>query len=468
MLNWLFNVFNGRKRARLGHIPGPTPRFPFGTAPEFLGPWPWELCAEYGQRYGGITLVWIFNKPAIVLNDPELIGEVLDTRAEDFYKDSPVRALAPVITPGSLFITNFGRGWAQARQENPFSTVAYEEWLTRQVEPLWAVVSETVKAWIDRSADGPLDMYWEMQRLMFDAFSRAFWGRTFPRDRFNWFQTLARTGNRRMAIPKPILPPLSPFFYPARRNWYSSFQKLVAETRRNPDPTAPDLLNCCLSRGTPLTDAALAEALATNFFGGVFSCSSTVNTALYLLAKHPAEGAKLAHVVRNGLPANFDRAALDSCRPLEFVIREAMRYYPAVPIYFRNSAPDRAVALGSHSLPPDTLIFISNWYLHKLAPHWHEPEKFDPARWDNGGAEANPYGSGHFFPFGRGPRACIGAAFGQFVHRLVLATIYRASEPEVDTARTYKQSFFFGVMMPKGVAARFRPRAGLRPSRVDS
>ncbi|HVK14571.1 MAG TPA: cytochrome P450 [Gemmataceae bacterium] len=454
MLTRLFDAINGRTRARLKDLPGPTPRFPLGTAGAFLGQRPWEVCAEYGRRYGGVTLIWLLNKPAVVLNDPALIGEVLDTRAGDFYKAAPVAALKPVITPGSLFITDFGRGWEEARRENPFSTVPYEDWLTRQVDPLRAVVSDAVRTWAARPA---IDLYWDTQRLIFDVFAKAFWGRTFPADRFDWFRTLARTGSRRMARPNPVLPPLSPFFYSARRKWYQTFEAIVAGVRKHPDATAPDLLNVALARGTPLSDAALAEALATNFFGGVFSSSSTMNTALYLLDRHPEERAKVVRAVRDELPDGFDRPALDACRPLEFAIREAMRYYPAVPIYFRNSAPDREVKLGPHTLPPDTQVFISNWYLHKFAPHWKEPERYDPGRWDNGGAEANPYGSGHFFPFGRGPRACIGAAFGQLVHRLVLATLYREAEPEVEPG-PYPASFFFGVMMPKGLTARVRPR----------
>jgi cytochrome P450 len=456
MLSRLFGVFNGRTQARLRAIPGPTPLFPFGTALAFLGRRPWEVCADYARRYGGTTLVWMFNKPALILNDPDLIGQVLDTHASDFYKDPPVRALAPVITPGSLFISNFGRGWEEGRRDNPFSTVPQADWLTHQVEPLRDVVSAILRAWCTQVADQPIDLYWGMQRLMFDAFAQAFWGRTFPADRFYRFRTLARTGNRRMALPKHILPPLDPAFYGARRAWYGEFEKLVSDARKNPDPKAPDLLNCVLTRGTPLSDAALSEALATNFFGGVFSCSSTVNTTLYLLAQHPAERARVVRAVREDLPANFTRTELEACRPLEFAIREAMRYYPAVPIYFRSSARDREVTLGPHTLPRNTPIFISNWYLHKYSPHWRDPEQFDPARWDNGGAEANPYGSGYFFPFGRGPRACIGAGFGQFIHRLVLAVLYRESEPDVDTQRPYRQSFFFGVMMPKGMRARFR------------
>jgi cytochrome P450 len=456
MLARLFDAINGRARARFAGVPGPPPGFPLGTAGDFLRPWPWERCAHYARRYGGLTLIWLFNRPALVLNDPDPIGEVLDTRAADFYKDAPVRALKPVITPGSLFVTNFGRGWEEARRANPLGPSGYGDWLDRQVQPLRAAVAARVREWVGRPPARPVDLYWEMQRLTFDAFAQAFWGRTFPPDRFDWFRTLAATGTRRMAAPMPLLPPLSPFFYPARRNWYRSFGALVAEARRRPNPDAPDLLNVTLCRGTPLADAALAEALATNFFGGVFSCSSTVNTALYLLAAHPPEGAKVAGAVR-ALPAAYDRAALDACRPLEFAAREAMRYYPAVPIYFRNSAPDREVPLGPLTLPRNTPLFISNWYLHKYAPHWRAPEAFDPGRWDGGGAEANPYGSGHFFPFGRGPRACVGAAFGQLVHRLVLATVYRESEPAVDAARPYRQSFFFGVMMPKGLAATFRP-----------
>lgn len=456
MLGGLFNALNGRTRARFAGVPGPAPGFPLGNVGDFLGPWPWEVCADYARRFGELTLVWLFNRPALVLNDPGLIGQVLDTRAGDFYKDMPVAALKPVITPGSLFISNFGRGWEAGRHDNPFSTTDYDRWLARQVEPLRAVVAARVKEWAARAE--PVDLYWDVQRLMFDVFSVAFWGRTFPADRFDWFRTLANTGTRRMARPKPILPPLSPFFYPARARWYSSFGKLAAAARKSPNPGAPDLLNVALTGGTRLGDEALTEALATNYFGGVFSCSSTVNTALYLLAKHPAEGAKVAAAVRE-LPADYDRAALDACRPLEFAVREAMRYYPAVPIYFRNSARDREVPLGPLTLPRNTLLMISNWYLHKFAPHWREPERFDPSRWDGGVLEANPYGSGHFFPFGRGPRACIGAAFGQLVHRLVLATIFRESDPAVDTEKPYRQSFYFGVMMPKGLTARFAARA---------
>ena len=148
----LFRWLNATAIQRLAGFPGPAPSFPGGNLWRFLGRRPWEVCADLGQEFGGVCLVWFFNRPAVVLSDPDLIQEVLETRPWDFYKNQPVAALRPVITPGSLFITNAGRGWDEARRENPFSTTSYEEWLTRQIVPLRAMLSARVKEWVAKSA----------------------------------------------------------------------------------------------------------------------------------------------------------------------------------------------------------------------------------------------------------------------------------------------------------------------------
>ena len=111
-------------------------------------------------------------------------------------------------------------------------------------------------------------------------------------------------------------------------------------------------------------------------------------------------------------------------------------------------------------MPPNTLLFISNWFLHHDPSHWNEPERFDPSRWENGGAERDPYGSGWFFPFGRGPRTCVGQPFALFAMKLTLAEILTDSRLDLDLSLPYQQDFFFGVMTPKGIEGRFRPVGG--------
>lgn len=460
----LFEFIHGRRMRAFEGIPGPEPSFPLGNASAFLDKrWqPWQVCSEFAHEFGGIALVWLGGKPALILNDPALIGEVLESKWTDFYKDSPCRALSPVITRRSLFITNYGEGWNKARNENPFSTLNLQQFLSQQIDPLQTVIRKDIQQFITRSEAEEIDLFLDMQRMSFNAFSQAFWGQTFDDKVFRRFQILARTGDRRMKCKVPPLlriPPLQPRFYRARSNWYAMFEGLVSKARKNPDADAPDMLNRALCNGPDLPNAVLAETLATNFFGGVFSGSSTINSTLFLLAKHPEECSRLVAALKEDLAGDTPLAleSLLSCQQLDFVLREAMRFYPAVPLYLRNSMKDREVKLGNYTLPPNTMLFISNYYLHKFSHHWIQAEKFDPSRWDNGVAEENPFGSGYFFPYGRGPRACIGQDFGIFYTKLALATLLLNAKVDLtDPPQKINQHFFFGVMMPGGLKARFR------------
>lgn len=457
MLAALFRILHKEKMDRLAGIPGPTPRFPFGTSLDFASKqWPWEVCAKYADEYGPMTLIWLGGRPAVVLNSPELIGEVLADQWLRFYKKDPVAALRPVITPKSLFISNPPQ-WVHARESNPLSRIDVGRWLQETLATFRSVIADRVSQLAADSRTGWIDLYWDMQRLAFHGFAQAFWGEPLDEQHFQWFQTLARTGSRRIDSLLPLTPPFNPWFLSARKHWYRDFTDRVAQRRAAPDPLKPDLLNQILALGTELSDGELAEALATNFFGGVFSCSSTINTSLYLAANHEGARKTLVDAVR-ALPTNCDWLTLNACRELDAFLRESMRYLPAVPLYFRNVDQSQPVELGGHKLPPDTQLFISNWWLHRQASHWGDPHEFRPARWLDGGAAENAFGPGYFFPFGRGPRACIGMPFALYFMKVALAQILATTEVLLDATRPYRPSFFFGVMMPKGLYAKFTER----------
>lgn len=449
----LFQAYYRKRAASWEGLPGPDPVFPFGNALDFRHNWPWQVCARYAQEYGPITLIWLGTKPALVLNDPKAIYQVLVNRWLEFYKDAPVKALQPVITPKSLFITNPPQ-WRPARQNHPLTMPNFGQWLERILVPVRdCLLKRLAKV---STHPNPANLYWEMQRLAFHAFAVAFWGRELAEKQFKWFQTLARTGSRRINWPLPLLPAVDPLFLWARRSWYRFFEAEVAHARQHPNPQAFDLLNVTLTRGTELSNAELAEALATNFFGGVFSCSSTINSSLYLLQQHPAEKEKLLEALA---VLSLDHwPTIEQCPQLDAFVRESMRVLPAVPLYFRNSDENEDVILEGHTLPPDTLLLISNWWLHRHSPHWGDPETFRPDRWDRETIEVNPIGSDYFFPFGRGPRMCIGMPFALFYIKLTLAVLLQHFDCALEPHSEYKQSFFFGVMMPRGLHARFRSK----------
>src|SRR5689334_22348261 len=106
VLEGFFRVAFRQKVRAFAGIPGPPPQFPLGNLLDFVGRRPWDVLADYGKRYGGMSVAWAFGTPLVVLNDPDLIGDVLDRNHADYYKDVPRDALAPVITPQCLFISN--------------------------------------------------------------------------------------------------------------------------------------------------------------------------------------------------------------------------------------------------------------------------------------------------------------------------------------------------------------------------
>jgi cytochrome P450 len=110
---------------------------------------------------------------------------------------------------------------------------------------------------------------------------------------------------------------------------------------------------------------------------------------------------------------------------LERVINETWRLYPPVWRQFREALYD--FELDGYHIPAQTIIVLSQWILHNLPDVWSDPEKFRPERWDQTNGQKVPHGA--YFPFGLGPRICIGMSFVQLETKLILATILRRYTP---------------------------------------
>jgi cytochrome P450 len=125
-----------------------------------------------------------------------------------------------------------------------------------------------------------------------------------------------------------------------------------------------------------------------------------------------------------------------------------------VPLFLRAVNPSHATELAGHSIPANTPIYISNWYLQRLGDRWLEPEVFNPSRWDEETCRQNDWGSDYFFPFGRGNRACLGQSFALFFMKLTLVIVLSKYEV-IFGDRPHDQEFFFGVAVPRQLRAKF-------------
>jgi cytochrome P450 len=384
---------------------------------------------------------------------------VLCSRTQDFYKDEPCPALIPVLTRSSPNINNF-EAWARTRRQSPMTQPWTGQWRRGQMPALRGVLRRWAERMAATTGRQAVPLLAEMRRLTFDCFSVGTLGRELPDALYNDFMLLATQGSKRMLNPlcRPA-PDLNATGIATRVRFLKFLRDQYDAAAANPNPAAFDLLSMALRNHSELPADELSAEMGNVYYGGAFSCPSTLVSALYLLTQHPDEAQKLTAAVRQ-LGDDCDLESLLECKPLDYALRESMRLLPAVPMLSRRVLTTAATELGGCRLPPNTNIWICNWLLQRAAPPWDQPLKFLPDRWSAGVAEANPLGSDYFFPEGRGPRICLGLEYSIFYMKLVLATLLSRWDIQCGEGQLYDegQGFFFGVRMPFGLRARIRPR----------
>jgi cytochrome P450 len=209
---------------------------------------------------------------------------------------------------------------------------------------------------------------------------------------------------------------------------------VIAERRRSGEDRG-DLLSMLLQAqdtegdGSGMTDRQLRDESVTLFMAGHETTANTLAWVWYLLSLHPeAERAlhdELDEVLDGGRPPEV--ADLPRLVHADRVVTEALRVMPTVWLLGREAV--EPVEVGGYLVPKGTTLWMSQWVIHR-DPRWYdEPEAFRPERWADGLARRiHRYA---YFPFGGGPRVCIGNHFAQLEAVLLLATIARKFRPRV-------------------------------------
>lgn len=224
--------------------------------------------------------------------------------------------------------------------------------------------------------------------------------------------------------------------------------KMIA-ARRAEGGDHGDLLSMFLAArdddGSGMTDAQLRDEAMTMFLAGHETTANALTWTWMLLSRYPGVEASLLtelHTVLGGrVPTLADAPRL---RYTDAVIKEAMRLYPPVPLVARQPINDTVI--GGYHIPAGSDLWMSQWVTQRDPRFWPDPEAFDPTRWLNGSGDAAPPFA--YFPFGGGPRKCIGVTFAAMEAVLVLATIAQRFALRVQGPVTVEATVF--TARPKG------------------
>jgi cytochrome P450 len=174
--------------------------------------------------------------------------------------------------------------------------------------------------------------------------------------------------------------------------------------------------------GTRMTDRQLRDEVMTLFLAGHDTTALTLTWGWYLLARHPEVAGKLAAeadaVLGGRAPTPED---LPRLRYADAVTHEIMRLYPSAYLIGRQAID--SCEIGGYRIPAGASILMSQWVVHH-DPRWYdEPNEFRPERWTGGLLRRLPKYA--YFPFGGGPRVCIGNHFAMMEAVLVLTAMAR-------------------------------------------
>jgi len=388
------------------------------------------------DEHGMIVRVPVPGARLYLVSDPAVIQEAMTATGRTFAKgagrssdpDRPgFQPLQRILGMGLL--TSAGEHWRrQRRLINPLFHHA-------RIADYCAVFADLAERTADGWSDGDVrEMHTELTELTLAIVGRTVFDvdldATIMRRIRVWLTENMDTARRGANTPWSRLLDKVPL--PSTRRWNADRRALddlvyqLIAARRASGATGNDLLSLLLSAqdaetGERMPDLDVRDEAVTLLLAGHETTANALAWAFHLLGRTPSAQAKLRAeldaVLGGRLPGAADLSRLPYTRA---VFQESMRLYPPAWITARRLLAPREV-LG-YRLPAQCQLLMCSWVVHRDARWWPQPEEFRPERWLAKDADRPRYA---YFPFGGGPRQCIGNGFAEAEGMLALATIFR-------------------------------------------
>ncbi len=385
---------------------------------------PLDYFTKVAREYGDIAGLRVLNFRSIFINHPDLIEEVLVTNARKYSKGRVLRANRHVFGEGLL--TSEGDFWLRQRRlaQPAFHRARIASYAATMVE----YTQRMLNGWRGGEAR---DAHQEMMRLTLQIVGKTLFDADVERDAQDVGKSLELLleigANFRRAIFVPHWLP-TPTNLRVKRE-VAQIEKIlyrIIGERRASGRDAGDLLSMLLCAqdedGSRMTDRQLRDEAITLFLAGHETTASTLSWTWWLLAQNPAVEAKL-HAELDAVLGD-PGPSLDDLPKLAYtghVITESLRLYPAAWGMARLAIEDHEIA--GYPVTKGMGVAMAQWVVHRDSRWYDAPEEFRPERWENDLWKRLPRFA--YFPFGGGPRQCIGNAFALMEATLILATIAR-------------------------------------------
>jgi cytochrome P450 len=416
-------------------VPGPASRFGLRNLARFardqLG-----MLRDVAQTYGDVACVELLGQRYYLVSHPDDIEAVLVKHARVMLRDRHSVVLERALGKGLL--TSDGERWRHQRR------LMAQAFVPRRIQSYGAAMARVTDAGLRRWRDGAeVNVHQEMSRLTMEVVADVLFGSGLAAQDVALVRDSMETVNEFFAnSPEAVV--LLPAWVPTPRNRrmnaaVASLDALIYQiiARRRAGEPRDDLLGTLLAAqdddGARMSDGQLRDEAMTLFLAGHETTARARAHTLYLQGTHPEVAerlrAELDAVLGDRLPTADDARALPFT---ERVLKESLRLYPPAWTTGREAAEE--VEVGGYRIPKGAQILASPWVVQRDARWFPDPERFDPDRWEGARGKETPRFA--YFPFGGGPRVCIGSHFAMLEATLMLALIARRWRVELLPGQT--------------------------------
>ena len=401
--------------------PGPKPHFIIGNMPLASGE-PLPIFEKWAREFGDIfyyRALWIH---VYFLNHPDLIESVLVRNYQNFLKDHVIRKSRWFFGDGLL--TNEGESWL--RQRRLAQPAFHRERIAGYAKIMTGYADEMLAKWRDSEVR---DVHQEMMQLTLKIVVRALFN--VESDEVGHISAAMNVMMNSTVGIRLLLPPAARFlptpamieFRRAVRHLDEMVYRIIA-ARRKKETDAGDLLSMLMQArdedGGRMSDKQLRDEVMTFLLAGHETTALALSWSWHLLAQNPEAEAKLHEELDRVLAGRTPEFSdLRNLTYAERVVKESMRLYPPAWSLARTVVKDFDIA--GYSIPAGANVVMSTWVMHHDARYFPDPYKFDPDRWLSEQSQKLPRFA--YFPFGGGPRQCIGNSFAMMEATLLLAAI---------------------------------------------
>jgi cytochrome P450 len=417
---------------------------------------PLGMVTDWARTYGDIFHYRLLHFHVYFVNSPELVEQVLVTQNRKFEKGRALQANRELLGNGLLI--SEGETWQ--RQRRLMQPAFHRERIAGYGRTMVASTESALATWRDGETR---DIHKEMMSLTLDIAARTL----FNVEISSVSDRIAKALEAILIVsarPTRILAMVRKFPSRAERNYrravrdldeivYGIIRERRAALSKGAASGAQDLLGMLLAAqdedGSGMSDKQVRDETLTLLLAGHETTAIALSWAWYLLSQNPEAERKL-HAELDSVLAGRAPAVEDLPRLpyTERVIKEAMRLYPPAYIILRLAVED--CEIGGYKIPRGSSVGTSSWVVQRYARFFPDPEKFLPDRWTEEFQRALPRFA--YFPFGGGPRVCIGAQFAMMEAALVLAAV----------AQCYSLALVPSHPVETSPSITLRPRYGLR------